>query len=452
MQWSGTDRKTPPTKAAPSVSARAEEVNALHAQLDYYRKRVVDFESERGSLLDSVEKCSVQAGELHRLDWENRRRADEIRELQKALSDAHVFLFEERQRLLSLQAENDELRLQEIEDRKRIQQLLEYDPVLAARSGAANPQASVEALMLKLESLQAQMEEGRQLSSERITALLEDRRIREGEEAAHREAMNAQLEAQAAKLKRTEELLREATKDAILARREAQGAEEHAHAATAAGASERSALQQELAVLKRKAEHDAARMKQQSEHKLDDVATNLRRQLKSKEDELLSLGSVHTATKAALEKRVVELEGRSAKLSEHNKGLETRRHMDMEGFTADLTNLRKMLASIERKLHEMRLVERLGDDDRLDSILAHLRHKAPPMAGESDTAAGGQRDARGGRAVEPSEASYSVKSELAQELRAVKGRIKGLEDRLASKKKALAQGTGLSPPGPAVRR
>lgn len=42
-----------------------------------------DFERERATLLDSIEKCSVQAAELHRLDWENRRRADEIRELQK---------------------------------------------------------------------------------------------------------------------------------------------------------------------------------------------------------------------------------------------------------------------------------------------------------------------------------------------------------------------------------
>lgn len=61
------------------------------------------FESERASLLDSISKCSVQAADFHQLDWENRRRADEIRELQKALSDAHAFLFEERQRLLSLQ-------------------------------------------------------------------------------------------------------------------------------------------------------------------------------------------------------------------------------------------------------------------------------------------------------------------------------------------------------------
>lgn len=44
--------------------------------------------------------------------------------LLQALSDAQQFLFEERQRLLLLQAENDELKLQEIQDRQRIQQLL----------------------------------------------------------------------------------------------------------------------------------------------------------------------------------------------------------------------------------------------------------------------------------------------------------------------------------------
>ena len=56
----------------------------------------------------------------------------------------------------------------------------------------------------------------RQLASERIDALVEDRRIREGEEAAHRTNVNQQLEQAAQKLKRTEEMLRHATKDAIL--------------------------------------------------------------------------------------------------------------------------------------------------------------------------------------------------------------------------------------------
>ncbi len=55
---------------------------------------------------------------------------------------------------------------------------------------------------------------------------------------------------------------------------------------------------------------------------------------------------------------MVDLEGRVSKLTEQNRQLETRRHMDMEGFTADITNLRKMLAATDRKLHEMRLVQR----------------------------------------------------------------------------------------------
>jgi coiled-coil domain-containing protein 77 len=42
----------------------------------------------------------------------------------QALSDAHTYLFDERERLLALQAENDQLRLQEAEDRQRIKQLL----------------------------------------------------------------------------------------------------------------------------------------------------------------------------------------------------------------------------------------------------------------------------------------------------------------------------------------
>lgn len=42
----------------------------------------------------------------------------------QALSDAHTYLFDERERLLALQAENDTLKLQEMADRQRIKQLL----------------------------------------------------------------------------------------------------------------------------------------------------------------------------------------------------------------------------------------------------------------------------------------------------------------------------------------
>jgi hypothetical protein len=78
----------------------------------------------------------------------------------QALSDAHAFLFEERQRLLASQAENDDLRLQEIEDRKRIQQLLNYDAsVRGGGPGAQLNRPGLDTLMLKIESLQAQLNE-----------------------------------------------------------------------------------------------------------------------------------------------------------------------------------------------------------------------------------------------------------------------------------------------------
>ena len=51
-------------------------------------------------------------------------RQEEITELQNALSDANVHLFKEREQALQLLAENDQLKIQEIEDRRKIQHLL----------------------------------------------------------------------------------------------------------------------------------------------------------------------------------------------------------------------------------------------------------------------------------------------------------------------------------------
>lgn len=55
----------------------------------------------------------VDTKELYRLQVESKTRMQEVRDLQRALSDAHVMLFDERQKLLALQAQNDELRIQE---------------------------------------------------------------------------------------------------------------------------------------------------------------------------------------------------------------------------------------------------------------------------------------------------------------------------------------------------
>lgn len=252
-----------------------------------------EFEREREELLRAVARCGVQAAELHRAEWEGRQRADEVAELQRALGDAQQALFDERSRLLALQAENDGLKLRELDDRRRIQQLLaacgggcgappmEQSVALRADGGPAEvlslpadggggwgaggsgvgarlggagvspskqrrggggggsgpggsgaaaaaaagvppggvvrtvflPAGDPSALALKVEALQAQLDEQRALHEERVEALLADRRVREEEAQRQRAAAAAAVEALSAKVEQLEDALRASTRD-----------------------------------------------------------------------------------------------------------------------------------------------------------------------------------------------------------------------------------------------
>ncbi len=61
----------------------------------------------------------------------------QISALQNALEDAKLALYDERAALLTLQAENDDLKAQEVEDRVRVQQLLAMTGPHAAGGAAA---------------------------------------------------------------------------------------------------------------------------------------------------------------------------------------------------------------------------------------------------------------------------------------------------------------------------
>ena len=84
----------------------------------------------------------------------------------QALAGSQTFIFEERERLLALQSENESLRLQEAEDRARIRYLAAV--VEAGRPEGIHPRKamalpadshSAEELKLRLATLQHQMAE-----------------------------------------------------------------------------------------------------------------------------------------------------------------------------------------------------------------------------------------------------------------------------------------------------
>ena len=47
--------------------------------------------------------------------WRCVKLFEQVQELQKALSDANVYLYDEREQVIRLQAENEQLKMQEIE-------------------------------------------------------------------------------------------------------------------------------------------------------------------------------------------------------------------------------------------------------------------------------------------------------------------------------------------------
>ncbi|NXQ59142.1 CCD77 protein, partial [Anthoscopus minutus] len=249
--------------SVPSVSERLAHLNPSHELLEYYRKKIADFDEEHEELIKKLDKYKQTYDEQHQLQWEVRHLEEEIVELQKALSDMQVFLFQEKEQVLRLYSENDRLKLRELEDRKKIQQLLTIvgtdegevtyfhkepphkaktnrRPDLSHKSKAAKwaqsrrgteksiskPAAKGEkrgsserypkhdeTLLLQVKALQAQLEEQTQLTKDQLEALLEDRRIQmEEAEVRHRRDQD-KIKAITEKLHKTQNLLYESTRD-----------------------------------------------------------------------------------------------------------------------------------------------------------------------------------------------------------------------------------------------
>ena len=211
----------------------------------------------------------------HTKEWEIRQREEEISELQKALSDMQVFLFQEREHVLRLYAENDRLKVRELQDRKKIQHLLaltqpvcseityfhkeppakvivhqqqrkrqkvervlqsgeeeeggrgagghkhihplKSKKVVAKKGDHSEEEEADEAdpviLALTVTALKAQLEEQTRLCKEQVDALLEDRRV-QGEEAKAREERDAaHIQALVDRLQKAQDLLYTSTKD-----------------------------------------------------------------------------------------------------------------------------------------------------------------------------------------------------------------------------------------------
>ncbi|XP_077979112.1 coiled-coil domain-containing protein 77-like [Glandiceps talaboti] len=257
----------------PSVNQRLGYLRPSRELLEYYRKKIAEFDGEHEEMINKLDNYKLTYEQQHQLQWELRQREEEIAELQKALSDMQVYLFQEREHVLRLYSENDRLKIRELEDRKKIQHLLAlagsgsdevtyfhkeppskaviaqkhpvkkhpYTPAddvnmynlkshgskkdsnieKAARKakGKSSPGESTQAmrdnetLVLQVEALQAQLEEQTKVAKEQVDALLEDRRVRVDEMQTVMDRDQHKIQTLTDKLHKTQDLLYDSTKD-----------------------------------------------------------------------------------------------------------------------------------------------------------------------------------------------------------------------------------------------
>lgn len=97
------------------------EVNSLVA---YYRQKISAFEAERFEWMSRFEQLKLSQAEKHKKEWDLKRSKNEIADLQRALSDSRVKLFEEKQTLLKVTAEKNQLELMMKDSKVKLGELM----------------------------------------------------------------------------------------------------------------------------------------------------------------------------------------------------------------------------------------------------------------------------------------------------------------------------------------
>uniref|UniRef100_A0A3Q2ZC67 Coiled-coil domain containing 77 n=1 Tax=Kryptolebias marmoratus TaxID=37003 RepID=A0A3Q2ZC67_KRYMA len=372
----------------PPIQERLAYLRPSRELLEFYRQKIAQYDGEHEDLLQMLEKYRGVTEDQHKLQWDMRQREGEIAELQNALSDMQVFLFQEREQSLRLYAENDRLKIRELEDRKKIQHLLaligpdagevtyfhqEPPHKVSTKSADGFSKESLEqyknenqTLLLQVEALQAQMEEQTRLAKEQVEALLEDRRIKAEEAQAQQQRDQERIKALTEKLQRTQNLLHESTRDFLQLKFDTRAHEK-------SWMVEKDRLLRELDSCHNRSSNRTAlllprpqpELQQQHKEELKAVQEDLkqahrlaemyREQCISLETELSQIREEGDVGREIFKERSDKMAKRLQLMTQRYEALERRRAMEVEGFKTDLKHLRQKLKDVEKQLLKVTL-------------------------------------------------------------------------------------------------
>ncbi|XP_006862836.1 PREDICTED: coiled-coil domain-containing protein 77 [Chrysochloris asiatica] len=360
----------------PSIEDRLAVLCPSQELLEYFKNKMAECETENEDLLKKLELYKEACEGQHKLEWDLQQKEEEITELQKALSDMQICLFQEREHVLRLYSENDRLRIREVEDKKKIQSLLvlvgtdtgevtyfykepphkvtipqktiqtlnkheqnesstlKADPKVSKRRPAMRDreenteqyQRDIQTLILQVEALQAQLEEQTKLSREQVEGLMEDRRIRVEE---------IQVQHQ-----RNQEKIKELTKRTL-----------EMYPKMYLGQIFNSHLQEpKMPTLKDKLIQ---------EKKLSNM---YQEQCISLEEELARIREEEGVRREIFKDRTNKMGKRLQVMTKRYEALENRRILEVEGFKTDIKALRQKLKDLEQMLYKTTLNARTDQD------------------------------------------------------------------------------------------
>ncbi|KAJ3229229.1 Coiled-coil domain-containing protein 77 [Chytriomyces hyalinus] len=353
------------------------------ALVEYYKTRLDSLERDFSQALDKIDSLKVPHAEHHALAWQVHRREAEVAEMQQALSDAQTQVFDERKMLLKAIAENDDLKIQELKDRKKIRYLLSMtgnmEPEvtyfrdrlnkrlvkIASQDRIDKPlenrllstdrdiiilEDEIEGLKLKISSLYTQLDEQKQSYEETIAGLERDRKTLLEEENIRRKHEAKKMEEMLDKSDNLRQLNRENVRELLHLKKTLHQNERRL-------VEDKTRLTNEILELKSQYKNEKERVEhveQQVEAKLVqkhvDLTTGLRHQLQKSTEELVAVKKRNEELERNSKKNSNVLGQRVEILTKNYNSLRRRRDYEIEGFTNDILMLRKQLKNLEKSI------------------------------------------------------------------------------------------------------
>ncbi|XP_045151879.1 coiled-coil domain-containing protein 77 [Echinops telfairi] len=448
-KWRGMSfPDSPASPPLPSTEDRLAVLCPSQELLEYFQKKMAECETENEDLLKKLERYKETCEAQHKLEWKLQQKEEEIAELQKALSDLQICLFQEREHVLRLYSENDRLRIREVEDKKKIQSLLalvgtdtgevtyfykepphkvtipqkviqiiskqeqneppelKADPKVSQRRPAVREreesseqyQRDIQTLILQVEALQAQLEEQTRLSREQVEGLMEDRRIRIEEIQIQHQSNQEKIKELTKSLHHTQALLYESTKDFLQLRGENQRKEK-------CWMVEKDCLESKIKQYRLQCQKKDEKtgkgcpVVHQSRHNQNEYIKTLKEKLVqekqlstmyqeqciSLEEELARIQEEEGIKKEIFKDRTNKMGKRLQVMTKRYEALENRRLLEVEGFKTDIKALRQKLKDLEQLLYKTTLSTQANQDLAILCEVRDSNRRARKIQGELKT-------------------------------------------------------------------